>query len=361
MTGKRVAVGLSGGVDSAVAAALLQEAGHAVIGVSMKIWDGRPMAPESRRHACYGPDEAEDLRDAERVASHLGIPFHVLDLSAEYRHQILAECSRQYLSGRTPNPCVHCNRRIKFDLIPARLRDQGIDVDAFATGHYAIVQNDVPRGRFLLLRGRDRDKDQSYFLYQLTQDLLACALLPLGTRTKAEVRDRARALGLPVAEKAESQDFIAGGYDSIFDSPDEPGPILNESGEAVGRHGGIRHYTVGQRRGLGIAHAEALYVLAIDERRHAIIVGPAHSLYADALVAEALNWIAIPSLDTPRRVQARIRHRHEAADATLDPLPEGRARVRFDHPQRAIAPGQAVVFYEGEIVLGGGIIAKPDR
>jgi tRNA-uridine 2-sulfurtransferase len=360
MTGGRIAVGLSGGVDSAVAAAMLRDAGEAVVGVSMRIWDGGAAGAPSARHACYGPGEDEDLHDAERIAAHLGIPFHAIDLTGEYRREILDACAAQYLAGRTPNPCVHCNRRLKFDLLPARLRALGIEVEAFATGHYAITGRDPASGRALLRRGVDRAKDQSYFLYQLTQEQLGQARFPLGPFTKAEVRARARALALPVAEKAESQDFIAGGYDAIFRGPDAPGPILDGTGREIGRHAGIRHFTIGQRRGLGIASREPLYVVALDAVRGAVVIGPAENLYAATLEAEALHWIAIPSLDVPRRMEARIRYRHEAAPATVAPLPGGRARVVFDEPQRAIAPGQAVVFYEGDLVVGGGIIAGPE-
>jgi len=372
----RVVVALSGGVDSAMAVALLKEAGHTVIGAIMRIWDGRPMPGEGGRHGCYGPGEAEDVAEAERIAAHLGIPLHVIDLAREYNDVVLARCARQYLAGLTPNPCVHCNRLMKFELIPARLRQMGVSFDRFATGHYAVVERDETRGRYVLRRGRDRDKDQSYFLYQLTQDLLAQTLLPLGRYTKTEIRRRAVELGLSVAEKPESQDFVSGGYGVLFASPGRPGPILDEGGRRLGEHHGIEHYTVGQRRGLRIAHAEPLYVLAIDERRNAVIVGPSDRLLRSELVASALNWIAIPELAGPLRVEARIRYRHAPARATVAPAeaaaPENAAApaeaaapampgcvvVRFDEPQRAIAPGQAVVFYDGDVVVGGGIIAK---
>jgi tRNA-specific 2-thiouridylase len=371
----RVAVGLSGGVDSAMAAALLKEAGHTVIGAIMRTWDGRRMADEPGRHGCYGPGEVEDVDAAERIAAHLDVPVHVLDLSGEYNTLVLDRCTGQYLAGLTPNPCVHCNRVMKFELIPARLRRMGIAFDRFATGHYAMVEQDATSGRFLLRRGRDRDKDQSYFLYQLTQDLLAQTLLPLGPYTKAEIRSRAADLELPVADKPESQDFVSGGYGALFTSPGRPGPILDEDGRQLGGHRGIEHYTVGQRRGLNISHTEPLYVLAIDERRNAIIVGPEHRLLRSDLEAVELNWIAIPELREPLRVQARIRYRHVPAPATVSPatvspatvspagtvsaVGTGRVEVRFDEPQRAIAPGQAVVFYDGDLMVGGGIIAKP--
>jgi len=361
MQAERVAVALSGGVDSAVAAAQLRDAGHEVIGVTMRIWDGRPLAAEPGRHACYGPGEAEDLRDASRIAEHLGIPLIVLDLAPDYRTEILDPCRRAYLRGSTPNPCVHCNARLKFGRIPAGLRALGVAFDAFATGHYAVVERDGAAQRWVLRRGRDRAKDQSYFLYQLTQAQLATARFPLGEMTKAEVRERARGLALPVAEKTESQDFIAGGYDSLFPEPDAPGEIRDTSGKVLGHHPGIRHFTIGQRRGLGVAHPEPLYVVAIDAATRAVVVGPEARLYGSELIAEGLNWIAIASLEAPCRARARIRYRHEAAEAEILPQPGDRVRVRFDRPQRAIAPGQAVVFYDRDRVLGGGIIVRPER
>lgn len=359
MQAERVAVALSGGVDSAVAAALLRDAGHEVVGVTMKIWDGRSLPAEPGRHACYGPGEADDLRDAARIAEHLGIPLVVLDLAGAYNAEILDPCRRAYLRGATPNPCVHCNPRLKFGRIPAGLRALGVAFDAFATGHYAIVERDAAAERWVLRRGRDREKDQSYFLYQLTQEQLATARFPLGGMTKAEVRERARRLALPVAEKTESQDFVAGGYAAIFPEPDAPGEIRDAAGTVRGRHAGIRHFTIGQRRGLGIAHPEPLYVVAIDEASRTVVVGPEASLYRSELIAEETNWVAIAPPDAPRRALARIRYRHEAAAAEIAPLPGSRVHVRFEQPQRAIAPGQAVVFYDDDRVLGGGIIAKP--
>lgn len=352
----RVAVGLSGGVDSAVAAALLREQGHAVIGVTMRIWDGRAL-PGGGRSACYGPDEPEDVRDAARVADALGIPFHEVDLAAEYRREVLDLCRRAYRAGTTPNPCIHCNRQIKFELLFERLLASGVECEALATGHYARLGRDPRSGRHLLLRARDRDKDQSYFLCLLAQTHLARALFPLGDLTKAEVREQARRLRLPVAEKAESQDFVSGGYRAILGDAGPPGPILDALGREIGRHGGIGGYTVGQRRGLGLSAGEPLYVLAIDPERNAIVAGPEASLYSEELVAEPVNWIAIERLDAPRTLTAAIRYRHPGAEARLIPLGPGGVRVRFAQPQRAVAPGQAIVFYDDEVVVGGGVIA----
>ncbi len=354
----RIAVGLSGGVDSAVAAALLRDAGHTVIGVTMRIWDGRALPAAVGRGACYGPDEAHDVEDARRVAAALEIPFHEIDLAAEYNARVLEPCIRAYRSGTTPNPCVHCNRSMKFELLVERLRAAGIACDAFATGHYARIRRDESSGRHLLCRARDRDKDQSYFLCLLTQPLLATACFPLGELSKAQVRERARALNLPVAEKAESQDFVSGGYRAILGESGSPGPLLDEDGKLLGQHAGIERYTIGQRRGLGVAAAEPMYVIAIETSRNAVIVGPQRRLYRDRLIAEAVNWIAFDALTAPRRAQATIRYRHAGSPAQLTPIDGGRVRVEFADPQRAVTPGQAVVFYDDDVVLGGGTIAS---
>ncbi len=358
MPRQRVAVGLSGGVDSAVAAALLGKAGYDVVGVTMRIWDGRPMAEESHRHACYGPGESEDIEDATQICELLQIPLHVVDLAADYSERVLGPCAQQYASGSTPNPCIQCNARVKFELIPARLRELGIAVEHFATGHYVRVEHDAQRSRHLLRKGRDAAKDQSYFLYRLTQEQLASALFPLGDRLKAEVRELARELGLPVAEKAESQDFISGSYRQLFGADSTPGPITDRDGRVLGEHRGIHLYTIGQRKGLGIAHSVPLYVTAIDEKQNAIVVGTDEQLFRTELVAEDVNWIAVAGIDAPTRLAARIRYRHREQPATLSPLDGDRVQVRFDEPQRAITPGQSVVFYDGEVVVGGGIIAK---
>ncbi|MFH1016989.1 MAG: tRNA 2-thiouridine(34) synthase MnmA [Pseudomonadota bacterium] len=353
---KRIAVGLSGGVDSSVAAVVLKEEGHEVLAVSMKIWDGRPLPGGGGRHGCYGPEEPDDLRDAEDVARKLGIPFHVVDLSAEFNARILEMVSREYQEGRTPNPCIHCNRWLKFDLLPAALRKEGLAFDAFATGHYVRTEYDGASGRHVLWKGIDRGKDQSYFLYQLTQEHLAAAVFPLGTRTKAEIRAKAAHLDLPVAEKAESQEFIAGGIAEIFGGVSRPGPIVNRSGEVLGEHAGIHLFTVGQRKGLGISGAEPLYVTKVDPKNQSVIVGTEKDLYSSELSASSVNWVSIGRPNGPLRAAARIRYRHPESPAVITPMENGSVHVKFDEPQRAVTPGQAVVFYDGDRVLGGGII-----
>jgi tRNA-specific 2-thiouridylase len=358
---KTVVVGLSGGVDSAAAAALLKDAGHEVIGATMTTWDGRALGAEGLGRGCYGPGQAESVRAAARVAAALGIPFHAVDLAREFGEEVLAPCAGDYLRGVTPNPCLRCNRRVKFAHLPAALAARGIASECFATGHYAIVDRARAGGRHLLLRGRDRAKEQSYFLAMLTQEQLGRALFPLGERAKADARALVAARGLPAAGRAESQDFIAGGYRAIFGGAAAPGPILDENGRSIGMHRGIQYYTIGQRRGLGIAHRAPLYVTGIDRAANALIVGPEEKLYADELEADEFNWIAVEGLAAPMRVQARIRYRHEGAPATAAPAPGGAVVVKFDAPQRAITPGQAVVLYDGEVVVGGGIIRPRER
>jgi tRNA-specific 2-thiouridylase len=250
---------------------------------------------------------------------------------------------------------------MKFERIPECLAAQGMPVDGFATGHYAVISFDERRGRYLLRKGADRGKDQSYFLYLLTQEQLRTTLFPVGTYRKAEIRRLAEEFALPVADKPESQDFVAGGYHSLFGGDNEPGPIVDETGAVLGEHRGIHRYTVGQRRGLNIAYGSPLYVISLDRERNAVVVGPAERLYRDTLVAGSVNWIALDGLREARHVKARIRYRHEEAAARIEPMEDGRVRVGFDAPQRAITPGQAVVFYEGDTVLGGGTIEESPR
>lgn len=351
----RVLVAMSGGVDSSVAAALLKEQGHDVVGVTMRVWDGEEAIADDVRHGCYGPDGA-DIEDARRVAAALDMPFHVLDLREEYRAVVLDYFRSEYRRGRTPNPCVRCNPQVKLGAMLAKASHAGIAFDRFATGHYARIEYDTSRGRYLLRKARDRAKDQSYFLCYLSQEQLANAIFPLGDYTKAQVRGIAGRMGLPVKDKPESQDFVARDYTSLLGVGLVPGPIMDSAGNVLGRHKGIALYTVGQRKGLGLAAGEPMYVTAIDPERNAIIVGHTQDVYQVGLVASDLNWIAFDTLDGPLEAKARIRYRHEEAPATVSPMSDGKAAVAFSEPQMAITPGQAVVFYDGDVVLGGGTI-----
>jgi tRNA-specific 2-thiouridylase len=346
---------MSGGVDSSVAAALLKEKGYEVIGVTMRVWGGEKLTWDMARHGCYGPGEEEDIEDACEVAQLLGIPLYTFDLRREYRAEVLDYVCREYISGRTPNPCVRCNRRVKFDALVEKVRNGGLKFDYIATGHYARVEYDDSRRRYLLKKAIDITKDQTYFLFALSQEQLAHSLFPLGSYNKGEVRNMARAMGLGIADKPESSDFIAGGYSTLVETVPEPGPILDRRGNILGQHRGIAFYTVGQRRGLGISSREPLYVTAIDGERNAIIAGNKEEVYGDELIASELNWIAIEELKRPIEVEAKIRYRQKETEATVTPLDEDRVGVKFKKPQMAITPGQAVVFYNGSVVGGGTI------
>ncbi|MFO7773979.1 MAG: tRNA 2-thiouridine(34) synthase MnmA [Dehalococcoidia bacterium] len=361
---KKVLAAMSGGVDSSVAAALLKEQGYAVTGVTMKIWDGETPPELARRRTacqapagrgCYGPGEERDIEDAQRVAQILGIPFHVLDLKREYKSQVLDYFCREYLSGRTPNPCIRCNRWVKFDALGQKARDSGIEFDCFATGHYARVEYDEREHRHLLKKAQDSRKDQSYFLFSLSQAQLGRSLFPVGNQTKEEVREIASHLGLGVNDKPESQDFVAGDYSSLVKVAVQPGPILDRQGNVLGQHEGIPFYTIGQRKRLGISAREPLYVVDIDPQKNAITVGSKEELYRDEFIASELNWIAERPTQ-PIQAKARIRYLHREAGVMIVPLEGNRVYAKFEEPQMAITPGQAVVFYDGEVVIGGGTI-----
>jgi tRNA-specific 2-thiouridylase len=352
---KKVLVSMSGGVDSSVAAALLKEEGYAAIGVTMKIWDGETFRGEVRRRGCYGPGAERDIEDARKVAGILGIPFHVLDLKREYKSQVLDYLCREYLSGRTPNPCIRCNRWVKFDALGKRARDSGIEFDYFATGHYARVEYDKKRCRHLLKKAKDLQKDQSYFLFSLSQEQLGRSLFPVGDYTKEEVRKIASHFELGIDGKSESQDFIVENCSFLTKAVVQPGPILDRQGYILGHHQGLPFYTIGQRRRLRISAKEPLYVTDIDPEKNAIIVGNKGELYRDELTASELNWIA-ERPTRPIKARARIRYLHKEAEATIVPLDENKVHIKFQEPQMAISPGQVVVFYDGEVVIGGGMI-----
>jgi tRNA-specific 2-thiouridylase len=358
---ERIVVGMSGGVDSSVAAALLVERGYDVVGVTLRLTPWEDDAdPLKRFGSCCSADTAGDAR---AVARSLGIPHYVLDGQDEFRRAVIAPFIDAYRAGRTPVPCVACNQELKFGSLLARAR--AWDAAAVATGHYARITRDATTGRYLLWKASDPRKDQSDFLWPLTQTQLAGARFPVGDLTKDDVRAHARRLGLVTAEKPESQEicFVPDGdYRSFLRRNDDgmfrPGPIIDAAGTVLGRHRGVASYTVGQKKGLGLTSPQALYVVDIDAGRNTITVGDAGRLEQGRLTARPVNFIACDPPSTPIRVEAKIRHRHEPAAATVCAREDGSAEVVFEAPQRAITPGQSVVFYRGACVVGGGVIAR---
>jgi tRNA-uridine 2-sulfurtransferase len=355
MSKKTIVVGLSGGVDSSVAAALLKEQGHNVIGATMAIWDNNPKV-KATGNACYGPDEKEDIAEAQRVCKLLDIPYHVFDLKEDYKTYVLDYFSREYKQGRTPNPCVMCNKTMKFGTLVQAIRSNGIEFDYFATGHYARVEFDNKSKRYLLKKAQDRNKDQTYFIYGLTQEQLATSMFPLGGMEKPEVKALSKKYGLGLEDKAESQNFVSGDYATVLDHTPKPGTIVDKSGRILGQHKGISLYTVGQRKGLGLAVDEPLFVLAINAKENQLIVGPLDDTYSSEYNVSNLFLSSIASLKEPTKVTAMMRYRQAETEAIIHPLDDGRARVELAAPKPAITPGQAAVFYQGNTILGGGII-----
>lgn len=353
----RICVAMSGGVDSSVAALLLRQEGHQLSGVNLRMFHNEDLG-ESREKTCCSLTDAED---AAQVARRLGFPFYVFDFAPVFRDTVIRDFIEAYQRGRTPNPCVECNRAVKFGALLDRVRVLGNDF--LATGHYARVERDGASGRYLLKRGVDRSKDQSYFLYMLTQDQLAHTLFPLGGLHKTQVREIAEAHGLATARKHDSQDicFVPDGKYADFiertcGQPAEAGPFLDQEGRELGQHKGLIRYTRGQHKGLGISTEEPLYVLEKDVERNAIRLGPDSALWSRELTAEEVNWISIPELTGPMAVTAKTRYSQREAAAMAEPLSGGRVRVLFEEPQRAVTAGQAVVLYDGENVVGGGTI-----
>jgi tRNA-specific 2-thiouridylase len=361
MGGERIVVGMSGGVDSSVAAALLVEQGYEVIGVTLRVWPWHePEDARQRFGSCCSPEAVDDAR---RVARQLGIPYYLLNHEREFDGTVVEDFAREYRAGRTPSPCVVCNRRVKFGTLLRRAL--AWEARAVATGHYARLSRGPESGRTLLWKARDARKDQSYFLWPLTQEQLEAARFPIGNLTKDEVRAKARDLGLATAEKPESQEicfipdddyrgFLRRRIPEAFRS----GVIEDRTGRVLGTHHGIAGYTVGQRRGLGISADRPLYVVALDAERNTVVVGEGGDLETSELVAEQVNFIPFDRLEGEFRVAARIRRSHTPMAATLSPAGRDRVRVRFDVPQRAVTPGQSVVFYEEDLVLGGGVITR---
>ncbi len=352
----KVLVGLSGGVDSTVAALILKKQGHDVIGATMSIWGKNGMALKNGGHdACYGPKEKEDIEAASKIAEQIGIPYYVFDCANQYENIVIENFKSEYLDGRTPNPCVWCNALIKFGVLPELARRNGLDFDKFATGHYARIEEG--NGRFLLKRGIVPKKDQSYFLYRLKQEQLSKIILPLGGYSKDEIRNIARQEGLEVADKPDSQDFYDGDYNELLGVTEKEGNIVDISGKILGKHKGIWNYTIGQRKGIGISASEPMYVLELRKNTNEVVIGPVDKTFKNALYAVNLNWIGIENLTEERKATAKFRSTQLPSPVTVIPDTEG-IKVVFDEPQKSIAIGQSVVLYDEDIVLGGGIIDR---
>jgi tRNA-specific 2-thiouridylase len=367
-----IAVAMSGGVDSSAVAALLHAQGHPLVGLTLQLWNQRRLAAN---YADLGLPETvpqgrccsiDDVYDARHVAEHLGIPYYLVNAQDRFEEEVVRPFVSEYLAGRTPIPCTLCNNHLKFDQLLLTARQIG--AERIATGHYARNHYDEARGRWILSRPADKSKDQTYFLFGLTQDQLSRTLFPLGEMQKPAVREMAAGHGLELAQKPDSQEicFIPGGsYQSFLTAylaeqgetvPDSSGELVATSGEVVGRHEGIHAFTVGQRKGLGLSSPDPLYVLKIHPDSHRVEVGPDDQLLSTKLTANRLNWVSIPEPTEPIRVTIKIRHRHEPAPATLLVTGPDTIEATFDDPQRAITPGQSAVFYQGDEVAGGGWI-----
>lgn len=359
---QRIVVAMSGGVDSSVAAALLKDEGYEVIGITMQLWPKEDCGPGRDRMCC----SLEGIRDARYVAQKLGIPFYVTDFHKEFKKFVIDYFIRQYLEGFTPNPCIVCNEKIKFGALMEKAKELGADL--VATGHYAAVYFDDKSKRFVLREGLDKSKDQSYVLFGLSQEQLGSTRFPLGGITKDNVRKIAKGLGLELVHaKKDSQEicFVEDDYAKYLTKKAKvkiaPGPILNKDGEILGQHKGAPFYTIGQRHGLGITHKEPLYVIKTDVSKNQIVVGSKNDVLKKEFIAGNLNWILFAEPKKEFRASVKIRYKHPKAPASISVLDQNEVRVIFDEPQEAPTPGQAAVFYDDELVIGGGWIKKSDK
>lgn len=354
---KTVVVGLSGGVDSSVAAYLLKKQGYDVIGVTMQIWQEEDSCTVEENGGCCGLSAVEDAR---RVAQKLDIPYYVMNFRKEFQEQVIDYFTREYLEGRTPNPCIACNRYVKWESLLKRSLEIGADY--IATGHYARVEQ-LPNGRYAIRNSVTAKKDQTYALYNLTQEQLARTLMPVGAYTKEEIRKIAEETGLPVAHKKDSQEICfvpdndyAGFIKNSTGKTIPKGNFVQADGKVLGEHQGIIHYTIGQRKGLNLSMGHPVFVTKIRPDTNEVVIGENEDLFINTLLCDRVNFMAIEGLEEEVRLKAKIRYNHPGAECVISPAEDGKVRVTFDQPQRAITPGQAVVFYQGEYVAGGGII-----